>query len=435
MKQNDPFAFRFFTPRNLLCLLAGFGLYMGWRFQNPALLALGVFSFSTVAISLFQAWRLLPDASVERHHTPRTFEQQTIPVQVELHSPTRRGPALVLVQDYFPAASYTRFRHLIQRPFRKGESVLMAYMAACTNRRGIYTNGPIQLEAHDPLGLVSKKLILNSFTDILLYPSTTELELFQVLGNGTLEHVGFETILRAGDSTEFTGLRPYRQGDARNRIHWKLAARNDDHFQVKEFQESITTEVALFVDCSRLGLTGLGEQTSLEYAVKAAGSVARVALEKAHHVELFLVGKETEHLPSGSGQDHLLLLLDRLSFAKAEHDAHFFGEVHKKIPLLKRGGTVVLFVSLTTVELDALDAIVSSCVARSITLIIIGVDDRAFIKLYREQEVRHGKAPSVEEMARLLALRGVRVHVLRKSKFPLQGLREDLEQPVQEGAA
>ncbi len=370
--------------------------------------------------------RLLPDATVQRTHPARAFEQQTIPVRVELSSPTHNGAALVLVQDYFPVANYTRFRHLILEPFRKGEHVVMTYLAHCNNRRGLYTNGPISLEAYDALGLMRKQLLLDCFTDLLVYPNTTELELFQVLGNGTLKHVGFETLVRAGDSTEFTGTRPYRRGDAKNRIHWKLASRNEE-FTVKEFEESIVTDVSIFLDCGRLGLTGLGEQTSMEYAIKAAGSVARVSIEKAHLVQLMLFSKQVEHIPLGSGRSHLLMMLDRLSFVKAEHESQFAQRLMNAIPLLRRGGTAVVIQSITSIDPASLDALVSACESRSIKLILIGIDDRAFIKLYREQETRHVEALSVDEMTRELALRGVRVHVVRKARVPLKGLRSSLE--------
>lgn len=423
---QDPFAIRLFSPRNLLCLLAVFGLYSGYLFRNPQLLFLGIFALSTLVISIVQALRLLPDATVERSHPGRAFEQQTIPVKVEITSPTRRGASLVLVEDSFPVASLSKFRHLILEPFRKGEHVVMSYLAYCNNRRGIYTNGPLRLEAYDPLGLMRRSLMLPCFTDVLLYPNTAELELFQVLGNGTLKHVGFETLVRAGDSTEFTGVRPYRQGDAKNRIHWKLASRSEELY-VKEFQESIVTDVSIFLDCGRLGLTGLGEQTSMEYAIKAAASVARVAIEKIHLVQLMMFSNQVEHIPLGSGRNHLLMMLDRLSFVKAEHESHFAERLLNAIPLLRRGGTAVVIQSITLIDHTTLDLLVAACESRQIKLILIGIDDRAFIKLYREQETRHVEALSVDDMTRELALRGVRVHVVRKARVPLKGLRNSLE--------
>lgn len=420
------FVYRFLTPRNLLCLLTGFGLYTGLKYHNPQLIFLGVFCLTAMVTSIIRSWRFFPELRIKRQHTNRTFEHQTVPVTVELENRKKAGPALILIEDYFPAASSTRFRHLIMSNLKSNERVQMTYRANCNSRRGLYTNGPLRLECFDPLGIMKRVVHFDHFTDILLYPNTVDLKLFKVLGDGTLRHVGFERLMRPGESAEFIGLRPYVAGDSLNRIHWRTSARTQE-FRVKEFQESIVTDVTIFLDLGRLGLTGLGEQTSLEYAIKSAGTVARTAIEKGHMVQLIMIGKGIEHVPLGTGKNHLLMILDRLSFAKAEHDSHFQDNLILQIPYLRRGGTAVLIQSITTIEHESMDQIVGAMQLRQIMPIMIGVDDRAFIKLYREQEEKHGTALSVEDMIKELVVRGLRMHVVSRDKQPLKGLQRGLE--------
>lgn len=418
--------YRFLTPRNQLCLLAGFGLYAGWNYRNPQLLTLGLFALTAVISGVLFAYLFRPEVKVERRHTPRAFEQQTLPVELYLSNSTKYSPSLVLIEDYFPPAGYTRFRHLVLKPFSKKHLVRMKYRANCNNRRGLYTNGPISVEAFDPLGLFRRRVYLEEFTDIVLYPNTTALEYFSVLSDGTLRHVGLESIMRPGESAEFTGLRPYQQGDPPNKIHWRSSARGEE-FHVKEFQESIVTDVTIFLDLGKFGLTGLGEHTSVEYAIKATASIARKAIESGHLVQVIMVGLDIEHIPLGTGQKHLLMILDRLALAKAEHESHFHKNVMKQIPLLRRGGTAIMIQSITTIQPDWMNKIVGSLEIRNIKPVVLGVDDRAFIKLYREQEETHISALSTEDTIRELVLKGIKVHIVTKHTHPMKAIQRGLE--------
>ena len=68
-----------------------------------------------------------------------------------------------------------------------------------------------------------------------------------------------------------TGIRPYAPGDAFNRIHWKSTARNSSELQVKEFDLEQTADVWIFLDLQRPAHTGDGDESTLEYGVRAGG--------------------------------------------------------------------------------------------------------------------------------------------------------------------
>ncbi|MBX3729624.1 MAG: DUF58 domain-containing protein [Candidatus Sumerlaeia bacterium] len=420
---------RLLTPRHLLALVAGIGLCLGLSLRDPVLLALGTTALASLLVSLWQAARLLKSLRVRRRHPSRSFEGERVHVTLEVENDGSIPGALLEIEDHFPPGDVWRVHHLIERPIRRRETVILAYEGECSRRRGLYTLGPVRFVARDDLGLFRRELAIEEMSLLLVYPTAVDLRMVEVLGDGTLAHVGIETLPRAGTSAEFVGLRPWRPGDNPATIHWRSTARTG-HFVVKEFHDETVTEVTCFLDLGRIGLTGLGDQTSLEYAIKSTASLARRAIARAHAVQLYAVGTETEHTPLGKGQRHLLMLLDHLALLKPRGEVAFLDEVRRYVPHLTPGGTVILVVSASTVDPQALLPTIAAMRWRRLLPIVVLIDDRAFIKLYEEQEMRHIEAMGLEDLARTFILQGARVHIVTRARSQRQALLQGLEQEV-----
>ncbi|HNM47323.1 MAG TPA: DUF58 domain-containing protein, partial [Candidatus Sumerlaeota bacterium] len=203
---------------------------------NPHLVALGVMCFMTMIAMLIEARSLLSQISVKRQHQPRAFQGQAVPVRVMVSCKGVLAPELLLIEDYFPPASNGRFLKLVAYPLGSDRVVEMNYYGACDHRRGLYTIGPLRLQACDSLGIFARETLVDEFMDLLVYPQAVDLNESELLGEGTLAHVGLEMTRRAGHSEEFLGVREYRTGDPTRLVHWKLSARHN-RLIVKEFQE------------------------------------------------------------------------------------------------------------------------------------------------------------------------------------------------------
>ena len=86
--------------------------------------------------------------------------------------------------------------------------------------------------------------------------------------------------------------------------------------------------------------------------------------------------------------------------------------------------------SATTIDIEHTRYLVAVARWRRLLPMVVLVDDRAFIKLFHEQETRHIKALPITELVRQLALEGARVHVVTKATSPLAGLAAGLERGV-----
>jgi len=285
--------------------------------------------------------------------------------------------------------------------------------------------GPLRLRTADPLGLFERESLVPLFTTLQVYPQAPGLLDIPLLGEGTRPHTGIETVRMPGRSEEFIGLRDYRRGDPPRRIHWPSSARHR-RLLVKEFQDERTTEVNIVVDLGRLGQSGLGDQSTGEYAIMCAAAVARQAFEKAHAFALFAVGARVDHVPAGRGARHLLTVLDRLTFLKPEGERDFAEEVAALRALFKRGSTTVLIFSASTLDIDRMAPVLETLLDEHVRMIVALIDDRTFPKLYRDQESARLKAAEIDEALMRLRLLGARVHLLRRDPRPDAAVRAGL---------
>lgn len=425
----DAPAFHPLSPRNQLVLLAAFGLYAGFYLQNALLVFLGALPTVALLWAVVHSSRAMKEVRVRRTHPPRAFEGGEVPVRLELETRAPVSTSLMLVTDAFTPASSSRARRLVEQPVHRRQRIVLDYAGRCSGRRGPYILGPVRVELHDDLGLVRREATVECFSSMVVLPTSVDLVMADVLGEGSLAHVGVETTNRAGASEEFIGLREYRPGDPPNAIHWRSTAKRGVPI-VKEFREDISTDVSLFIDLDKMGLTGIGDQTSVEYAIKAAASLAKRAIGLSHAVQVFAVGERVEHIPLGSGSSHLLMILDRLALLSVEGAGDFANTIQRLVPLLRPGGTAVLLQAVTTVDVDAMARLIASLRQRRILPMIVLVDDRAFIKVFLEQETRHYQALSLEDTVRFFTLEGARTHVVTRATSRADAMLAGLEQPV-----
>lgn len=426
-----PDTLQILRPRNTLLFFATLSMVMGVFLHHPGFLMLAVGGIVAVVMAYLGAYRSLENLEVRRHHHPRAFQNSPVTVSLSIGEGKGTRGELVLVEDEFPPGNTSRIRRLVEYPLGEGRGVEIAFQGNCDHRRGMYILGPVRMETHDSLGFFRREVVVECFTKLLVYPEAVDLTGMNLLGEGTLPNAGLEMTRRPGAGEEFMGLRPYRPGDPIRRVHWKSSAHHGS-LLVKEFREEVTTLVSLFLDVGRMGLVGVGDQTSVEYGTKCCASVARRASALGHRMQLFTVGKSVDHLPPGAGTGHLLSILDRLAYIRPEGDSGFLAVVGDLAATLPRGSTAVLILGATTIDGDTAHGVLARLMARGVLPIFILIDDRAFIKIFREQEIRHAEAMSLEETARTLRLAGARVHVVGKARSMKQALLQGLEREAVE---
>ncbi len=183
-------------------------------------------------------------------------------------------------------------------------------------RRGEYFVGPTEIESADPLGIFPRRRWLPDARRLIVYPRVVELRDFvlplarQV--GGIRQQTGrFQTTPHAAE------VREYYPGDPLNRIHWLSTARAGK-LMVKEFDLTPTADVWLFLDLEGDVQRGEGDESTEEYAVTIAASLAKRLLDQGRSVGLLAAGARPHLLQADRSDRQYMRVLEELATARAD---------------------------------------------------------------------------------------------------------------------
>jgi len=212
-------------------------------------------------------------------------------------------------------------------------------------RRGIYTLGPLEVLVGDPFGLFEVRLSHEYRDTFVVYPPVASLP--QLLEPHGLARGAARTNVRSLDlTTNASSVRNWVPGDALNRIHWRTTARRSyselENIYVKEYDLEPSGDVWIILDLGESVHVGEGLESTEEYAVILAASLANQMLRANHAVGMFIYCQEPVVISPARGPQQLWELLRELAGAHAVCQATF-GQVLEQVdPLVGRGISAAL---------------------------------------------------------------------------------------------
>lgn len=201
-------------------------------------------------------------------------------------------------------------------------------------RRGRYHLGPLEIRSGDPLGIFSNRLEFPESPEVIVYPAVVDLREAGIpegalSGGSALErrtpHV----------TSNVAGVRDYVAGDAFNRIAWSATARLG-HLMVKEFDLDPTADVWIVLDLHRAAHSPATRpvnwspddrgnwpaeawlDSTEEYAVTVAASLAQRFLREGRNVGLIASGAHLETIPADRSDRQLVKILESMAVVRAD---------------------------------------------------------------------------------------------------------------------
>jgi uncharacterized protein (DUF58 family) len=183
------------------------------------------------------------------------------------------------------------------------------------SRRGVYDVGPLSVSSGDPFGLFRATRRQGEPSSIIVYPPFVDLPHFTVPpanlpGEGRFRKRTHYVTPNA------SGVRDYVTGDSFNRIHWRSTARTGK-LMVKNFELDPASDIWIVLDLQRGAQAGSGDESTEEYAVKIAASVARHFLNQNRNVGLMLYSERLEIIDAERGGQQITRILESLAVARA----------------------------------------------------------------------------------------------------------------------
>jgi uncharacterized protein (DUF58 family) len=173
------------------------------------------------------------------------------------------------------------------RSVEGGQTILWRTEGVC-RQRGLFTLGPWQARTADPLGLFQVTFRHPTTQSILVYPPIVHLPGLNLprgaaTGTGRTSQAALEVTANAA------GIRNYVPGDAWARIHWRSTAHRDE-LMAKTFDLEPSGDLWIVLDLDAAVQAGEGEESTEEYAVILAASLANRVLEANRAVGLVAYG-------------------------------------------------------------------------------------------------------------------------------------------------
>jgi len=183
-------------------------------------------------------------------------------------------------------------------------------------RRGVFNLGPIQVTTGDPFGLFKRQRNYGDRQRLLVLPQPQELPYFwapvaQLPGEGAVHKRTHYVTPNA------SGVREYYPGDSYNRIHWRTTARLG-RLMAKTFEMDPTSNVWVLLDLHEGVQAGEGDESTEEYGVRIATSLAYHFLQTNQMLGLLAVGSETVILDPARGGPQYGRILEALAVAEAK---------------------------------------------------------------------------------------------------------------------
>ena len=275
----------------------------------------------------------------------------------------------LLVEDVtdMPGYSNGRVLSLPTKGFRSWRTMSPA------RKRGVYKLGPVRVSNTDAFGLFRRDREFGEQEDIVVYPRTYDLSDFE-LPPGYLTGES-SARRRSHDLTPHAAsVREYAFGDSLSRIHWQTTARSG-RLMSKEFELGMASDVWVLADLHQEVQAGELDESTDEYAVSIAASLAQKYIQAQLPVGLLAYGDERYLLPADTGAGQYERIMEYLAMSKAE-GAISLAEVLSREEQL--WGTHSSLLIVTSSHREDWTVAVRELVRRRVRVAVALVDGRSF---------------------------------------------------------
>jgi len=212
-------------------------------------------------------------------------------------------------------------------------------------QRGLFTLGPWQVRMGDPFGLFRVVLQYPEFETLLVYPPVANLPPIQ-LPEGTTAGTIRSHTRALNVTTNAASIRDYTPGDSFHHIHWLSTARRQK-MTSKEFDQEPSGDLWIILDMDGKVHTGEGEESTEEYGVILAASLADRVLRENRAVGLVAHGGQRVFIPLGKGRSQLWRILRGLAHVTTADDGSLAEALEEERQNLRRGTTALVITPST----------------------------------------------------------------------------------------
>ncbi len=172
-----------------------------------------------------------------------------------------------------------------------------------SSRRGVYTVGPVDLIAGDPLGLHQRSGAAQNFHDVIVYPEILTLPELGLPSDLPIGNVKARSPI-SHDPARIAGIRAYTPGDVQQLIHWKATARTGE-MQVKQHEHTLNLDVFLILNMGESDyIAADGTYLNSEISVTTAAALANHLVRKGESFGFVTNASLVRYRAEGEAPEH-----------------------------------------------------------------------------------------------------------------------------------
>jgi uncharacterized protein (DUF58 family) len=146
--------------------------------------------------------------------------------------------------------------------------------------RGIYAFGHTNVLLSTRLGLVQRRLQLETPCEVSVYPSILQMKKYELRAIRHIAHEsGIKKMRRIGHSYEFEQIKNYVEGDDYRSVNWKASSRRNQ-LMVNQYEDERSQQVYCVVDKSRAMKMPFNGLSLMDYAINASLALSNIILKK-----------------------------------------------------------------------------------------------------------------------------------------------------------
>jgi len=261
---------------------------IGWLYLFDAII------WALLVLSAILSWYSLKSLRVERQvllpgaarwQIISPLEDETIEVKLKVSSSGRLTKYFIKVLENCPYDQpEKRQRAFLVASIGSKSAMAFSYTATCY-KRGYYPSASLTLQSGGLLGLLVRRRSFQLPLNLTVYPRYYQME---GLPAADMSWAEWGHAVKTSAAAEFYGSREYQYGDPLKHIHWRNTARLG-HFMLKEFEQASQGSVTVVFESGYD--FGTGRETTLEYSIKIAASLARLCADSGQKIDI-LAGEQ-----------------------------------------------------------------------------------------------------------------------------------------------
>ncbi|WP_024953899.1 DUF58 domain-containing protein [Sulfurospirillum arcachonense] len=296
-------------------------------------------SLATLVLSLIAPYFNILGIRASVKHPKYSKQTQNIPILIEISASNFFGKYFLEVWLKTPFSTNMNHMFFIKSLYKK----LTIESEVSSDIRGVHQIGPLHIQTGFPLGLkVFNKILENTKSEIVVLPNPLQVEKFPLSQDESFALYGDNKSKKKGGHDEFVSVREYKRGDSPRYIHWPSSAKKGKLI-VREYQDILASSLIIILDLNRDFNVGLSKESTLEYAITIASSLAIYGLDKGYSVSIYGRSKDEIKLIDIKGSYNNTEILKNLAYVESDGDKNYVDSIKHFLCLDKRGGTLILF--------------------------------------------------------------------------------------------